>query len=437
MIDKLKYKLLNYFLNKINNYQNMKDTQKILKYILLYYLSKQLKNQKNNKFKENKSFNLKKINLKNITSNYSGLKKTYLITNIKKKKVNYFNSKEKRKQNKELIIIETISDNLKKTISSILPYINKKLLNSKITSYYKLLNVLSRSFKEYIKILVLDLKLNGLKTKIFSGKKTKNLEMKIEQYNSHLVKHSQEKKINFLNYIYKEQEENNKESDLIKLKNEKKKDETITSNNINILTAPSPIKLKTKIFYQNTEQKDQFNNSNLKNKTFLVKKENIIGRVGLGFLDETKNRRKYNFLLFLHNLEKKIKSTKIFKNNINNNAFILKVTKDNKLNFYKTNKIRKYINSKTTFNSKIANLLSTSNNYNFKRYKQINNSIKNNIYEFLHRSFISMFSLISKPVFVTKPDKIIIQLFFLLLKKKTGNLKNNKSKFILKKKYNK
>jgi hypothetical protein len=91
--------------------------------------------------------------------------------------------------------------------------------------------------------------------------------------------------------------------------------------------------------------------------------------------------------------------------------------------------IRKYIKSKTTFNSKIAKLLATSNNYKFNRYNQINNSIKNNIYEFLYRSFISMSSLISKPVYVSTPDKIVIQLFYLLLKKKT--IKNNNKKSIL------
>ena len=53
------------------------------------------------------------------------------------------------------------------------------------------------------------------------------------------------------------------------------------------------------------------------------------------------------------------------------------------------------------------------------------------MYEFLQRSFISMFSLISKPVFITTPNKIIIQLFFLKIKKEIIKKNNTNSKLIL------
>jgi hypothetical protein len=44
-----------------------------------------------------------------------------------------------------------------------------------------------------------------------------------------------------------------------------------------------------------------------------------------------------------------------------------------------------------------------------------NNKLINNIYKLLHLSFKSMYCLISKPVFINKSNKIIIQLFYFVL----------------------
>lgn len=66
-------------------------------------------------------------------------------------------------------------------------------------------------------------------------------------------------------------------------------------------------------------------------------------------------------------------------------------------------------------------LLNTNHNYHFNKHTTIKYT---HMYEFLHRSFLSMSSLISTPVFVVTPDKININLFFLILKK-------TKSRFIL------
>jgi hypothetical protein len=68
-----------------------------------------------------------------------------------------------------------------------------------------------------------------------------------------------------------------------------------------------------------------------------------------------------------------------------------------------------------------------------------NNKLINNIYKFLYLSFRSMYCLISKPVFIVKSNKIIIQLFYFLLipkifkhiKSKTNreaNILNNQSR---------
>ena len=55
-----------------------------------------------------------------------------------------------------------------------------------------------------------------------------------------------------------------------------------------------------------------------------------------------------------------------------------------------------------------------------------NNKLIKNIYKFLYLSFKSMYCLISKPVFIIKSNKIIIQLFYFLLIPKI--LKNKKKK---------
>lgn len=86
-----------------------------------------------------------------------------------------------------------------------------------------------------------------------------------------------------------------------------------------------------------------------------------------------------------------------------------------------------YIKTKTKLSSKIVKILATSNNYNF------NTTRTQNIYDFLQRSFISMSILISKPIYVITPNKIVIQLFYFLLKGKKSILilkNNNKLKII-------
>ncbi len=112
---------------------------------------------------------------------------------------------------------------------------------------------------------------------------------------------------------------------------------------------------------------------------------------------------------------------------LNSNFNSLNLNKKIKLN--NLNNIRNYIKSKTTFNSKIANILAISNNYKFIKYNHINTNIKNNIYEFLYRAFFSMNCIISKPIFILTHDKIILQLFYLFIKKENSNL--NKSKSLL------
>jgi len=116
------------------------------------------------------------------------------------------------------------------------------------------------------------------------------------------------------------------------------------------------------------------------------------------------------------------------------NKNIKLINKEYKLTFAKPLKILKkisyqnniwlqsnYIKSKTKFNSKI---IATSNNYNF------NTARTQNISDFLQRSFISMSSLISKPVYIITPNKIVIQFYYFLLKGGFILKNNNKLKII-------
>jgi hypothetical protein len=431
----LKHILLNLFSKIKNNNKNKnKNKNKIIPDIenltekLLYYLNN--KNQENSKLKlkENKKLNLKNIKINNSTSNKNifDLNKTYILINNKKnKKINYFDSKSEKK-NKELIIFRINLNKLKKSTISLFP--KKNNLSSKINSNYKILNILSMVFKNYITNVVSYLKLSDFNSKYFRLNNYQILsKQKEKKNNSALLIYNQDKnlkQLKNLNNKNNKQEEKNKDYKLTKLIYKKKKPERIKSihNKINILTSPSPLNFIKKIFNLNIDNKESY--SIQKKEVYLVKKENLIGREGFGFIDKNKDPLRYNRLLAFYNLEKEVINPKNFESN--NKISLLKVNKDNKLNFEKTNKIKNYIKSITNINSKVAKFVSKSNNYKFYRLYQINNPIKNNIYEFLHNSFISMFSLISKPVFITKPDKIVIQLFYFLLKK-IGKKKNKKS----------
>lgn len=88
-----------------------------------------------------------------------------------------------------------------------------------------------------------------------------------------------------------------------------------------------------------------------------------------------------------------------------------------------TQKISKYIKSITIFNNKGKVITYNQNiGYNFG-----NNKIIKNIYTFLESSFYSMSSLISKPVFEITSEKVVIHLYYFLIKqdKKSNNNINN------------
>jgi hypothetical protein len=113
----------------------------------------------------------------------------------------------------------------------------------------------------------------------------------------------------------------------------------------------------------------------------------------------------------------------IFKTNFSDYNFLIKLNKknynntninssNNSLNIKSINNIRNYVNKITKFSSKSAYSLSKNYNYNFNNSLIINNKLNKNLYTFLESSFYSMSSLISKPIFIITPEKIIIQIFY-------------------------
>jgi hypothetical protein len=392
------------------------------------------KNQKNRtQFKENKIIKLNK-NFYSIKNNPSNLKSTEYnkifidIINKIKQKATYFNSNLKTKQNKDLIKTKKISDKLRKPLT--LKGLDKNnisnisnISNNKHISNTKLIKIFLNGLKNLNNALVSNIKFNGLISIFFRGRKSEGYEIqplikgkrKINtQINLDLINHTQ-KKI---------EQKKNKEPNIIKIINLEKNQTMIISNSSKRLA----LTLKKKEFNKNkAQEKYQDNLKNLINNPVnlsIERKENILGNDSIDFLNGT-DKLKSSIFLFINKLKQQENKKNII--NLNYKSYLVDPNKEKKLK----NNIRKYINSKISFNSKIVKLLSTSNNFNFYKYNKNNNILRNTVYEFLRISFISMFSLISKPVFITTPDKVIIQLFFLIFKKEIIKKNNTKSLLIL------
>jgi hypothetical protein len=188
--------------------------------------------------------------------------------------------------------------------------------------------------------------------------------------------------------------------------------------------------------------------------TYLLSKKNQLTLSKLNFSNINKNLISFQNLLELKLKEFNIYNKKInlYKLNFNNknlilninknllskNNIILNTTNENNENFINlikrkeiisTNKnklknFNEYLKSININNSINKEKLFTYNqeiNYN---YKNINNKLFYKTYLYLFYFFISMNSLISKPIFENKPNKLIIHLFFYLFKEK--NIKNIK-----------
>jgi hypothetical protein len=388
----------------------MTNTKKLLN--LNYYtnnniINDKLKDNKNTKLKNNLNYINVHIFKNNLKKDSIDLNKVYIDLNKYKKKSSYFESFFNAKQNRQFIRLPFLSDKLEK--SRIFKYLKTKkkdqLFFTKVNTKIRFIYLFSKILINFINVLILDMKLNGFNSQIL--KKTQKSELqKNNEKNFSVIKINQEKKLNYTNY-------------------------TVIDNNSNILTLPLPFKLifiKKKFFFVKQPNNNLEENNNpssiscIENKFNYIDKENYKYKETIGKINENINKGKYDILNFFSKYKNKKKSQQ----NLVDTKFCLI-----KKIYHK--KIRIYIKSNIVFNSKIAKFLATSNNYSFYKYNKLNYSVRNNIYEFLHESFISMFSLISKPVFIIKSDQISIQLFYFLLRNIKIN-KKYKSFFILKNK---
>ena len=397
--------------NKKQNITN-KIKQKITS-----YLSKMIQEDKKNSFKVNNNINLNsKFNfVKNNSLNKELINlNNYNIENKNKiiqKKSNYFNSYIKTKQNKELIKIKTIAENLKTTPLNISKNL-KQNFNYKINSKLKSIKNIINNLKNFNNDLNSYLKSKGLSSHFFNKKFSPNLDLKKElvikqkKFNSIKPNILETKNLNSKIILQnKNKEKINKE--LIQTKKIIIKTE---SNNVffnNIKTLLILLKIVKKI-------KDlEKHNSSINN---LVKFSNM--EINSNYINNinpiNENNEANNSIIYFTKKFKNEENKKI-KNILESKTYYL--TKKKKINIQKN--IRYYINSKTNFSSKLSKIFSITNNYNFNKFNQLNNFLRENIYEFLRNSFLSMSCLISKPVFVITPDKLIIKIFYFLFKKES------------------
>ena len=138
-------------------------------------------------------------------------------------------------------------------------------------------------------------------------------------------------------------------------------------------------------------------------------------------------------------LEPKTKLNQILATTVNNNVQINKNTiklintnmNNNKQEVHKTININKYIKSISKYDSKTVKYQNIVYQFN-KNNQSIQNSsvgINKNVFTLLESTFLSMSSLISKPIIIITPNKVVIQLFYYLNKFYSNNkLLNNNSK---------
>ena len=197
--------------------------------------------------------------------------------------------------------------------------------------------------------------------------------------------------LNFINSLLPTIKKNEKEKD----NNNKKLNKSYLndSNNITINKISNPFL----IYKKNLIMNKLFNITNI-NKTNEIKIEQTLNSIFKLKVFESKNEAISIYANPVEMLYSKY-------NNYNST---------NPYNLQKTPIINQYLKSLSNYNLiKKGIFMSYSNIIGFNFYTQRNKLIKN-IYKLLAGSFKSMYCLISKPVFVMTPDKIIIQLFYFL-----------------------
>jgi len=93
-------------------------------------------------------------------------------------------------------------------------------------------------------------------------------------------------------------------------------------------------------------------------------------------------------------------------------------------------RINKYLKAITLLNTK-GKLTKYSDNISY-NFNKANNKLIKNIYTLLEYSFISMSSLISKPVFEITPEKVVIHLYFFVFNNKSLDNSKDSNSFLIK-----
>jgi hypothetical protein len=156
------------------------------------------------------------------------------------------------------------------------------------------------------------------------------------------------------------------------------------------------------------ENINTINGHNLSNKK-ITSKNNNLSQYGTGTIKMINS-------IYTKNIQSNLENTNLAQNS----------SKQNEVKGSQPN-INKYLKAISIFNSEVAS--SQNILYQFNKSNKISSTyVNNNIFTILESSFFSMSSLISKPVFVITPSKVVIQLFFYL--NKNLDFSNNNSKFL-------
>lgn len=193
----------------------------------------------------------------------------------------------------------------------------------------------------------------------------------------------------------------------------------IDKKNSNLNIIKKDIKSFQKNLYKNIEP--TISNITKNNNQILVYKNNLLinkifNVTNINKTNEIKIEQTLNSIFKMKAFDSKNEAISIYanpvemlysNNNNNNNSTV-------HYNLQKKPIINQYLKSMSNYNMlKKGIFMSYSNIIGFNFNTQRNKLIKN-IYNLLAGSFKSMYCLISKPVFVMTPDKIIIQLFYFL-----------------------
>jgi|ERR1700733_2344481 len=166
--------------------------------------------------------------------------------------------------------------------------------------------------------------------------------------------------------------------------------------------------------------------SNLNNNN-LISKNNNLSQYGTGTIKMINS-------IYTQNIQSNLENTNLAQNSIKQNEVkdwhSSNASNDGSVRNRTTN-INKYLKAISIFNSEVAS--SQNILYQFNKSNKISrlsgsSYVNNNLFTILESSFFSMSSLISKPVFVITPSKVVIQLFFYLNKKL--DFSDNKSNFL-------